>query len=209
MAGGGGLEPPLPGPEPGVLPLDEPPAAGVIVRAAAAGCQGKAPAELARGLQQRVLQRAARLEPRHAARRDLDGLAGAGIAAVALGPAAHQEGSEAADGHLAASLERIEDPVEESVERLLSGDLGAAGGLRHRADQVRLDHEPLLLRERSGRSHALTRSTAWSRTCRVNGFERTGARMDSRTRHTSSLAVSPVMNTKRRASSFCCATAAR
>src|SRR5919108_294665 len=25
MAGGGGLEPPLPGPEPGVLPLDDPP----------------------------------------------------------------------------------------------------------------------------------------------------------------------------------------
>src|SRR5712691_9292451 len=49
MAGGGGLEPPLPGPEPGVLPLDEPPAALAVVRAAAAECQGKARAELARG----------------------------------------------------------------------------------------------------------------------------------------------------------------
>src|SRR5262245_55309157 len=45
MAGGGGLEPPLPGPEPGVLPLDDPPAAGAIVRAARPECQGKDGAE--------------------------------------------------------------------------------------------------------------------------------------------------------------------
>ncbi len=49
MAGGGGLEPPLPGPEPGVLPLDDPPAATAIVRGAADGCQGRKGAELANG----------------------------------------------------------------------------------------------------------------------------------------------------------------
>src|SRR5262245_1026223 len=40
MAGGGGLEPPLPGPEPGVLPLDDPPAAVAIVRGRRPKCQG-------------------------------------------------------------------------------------------------------------------------------------------------------------------------
>src|SRR4026208_1488761 len=39
MAGGGGLEPPLPGPEPGVLPLDDPPAALAIVRGRHRKCQ--------------------------------------------------------------------------------------------------------------------------------------------------------------------------
>ena len=86
-------------------------------------------------------------------------------------------------------LSESKTPSRRAFSGLLGGDLGAAGRLRHRGDQVRLDHEPLLLRERSGRSQALTRSTAWSRTCRVNGFERTGARMESRTRHASSLAV--------------------
>src|ERR1700687_182123 len=141
MAGGGGLEPPLPGPEPGVLPLDEPPAATVIVRGGAAGCQGRTDAELADGLSlQMRLERAARLEARHPARGDLDGLAGPRIAAVALGPPAHQEGAEAADGHLPAAAERIEHVVEQGIERLLGGDLRAAGGLRHRGDELGLDH---------------------------------------------------------------------
>src|SRR6476646_2227597 len=120
MAGGGGLEPPLPGPEPGVLPLDEPPAATVIVRGAAAGCQGRTDAELADGASLQVrLERAARLEARHPARGDLDGLAGARVATVALGPAAHQEGPEAADGHLPPAAERVEHDVEQRGERLL------------------------------------------------------------------------------------------
>src|SRR3970040_521168 len=98
MAGGGGLEPPLPGPEPGVLPLDDPPAATAIVRGAPAGCQGKECRGVsARRLLERMSQRPARLEAGHAAGRDLDGLAGAGVAAIALGAAARQEGAEAAD----------------------------------------------------------------------------------------------------------------
>src|ERR1700730_9079926 len=108
MAGGGGIEPPLQGPEPCVLPLDDPPAALAIVRAAALECQGRKGAELARLLQV-VLQRAARLEAGHPAGRNLDGLAGARVAAVALGSAADQERAEAADGDPAAALERVED----------------------------------------------------------------------------------------------------
>src|SRR5260370_33589542 len=101
MAGGGGLEPPLPGPEPGVLPLDEPPAATAIVRGGAAGCQDRTAAELAHAaLLQVRLQRAARLEARHPARGDLDGLAGARGATVPLGPAARPAGARAPAGPL-------------------------------------------------------------------------------------------------------------
>src|SRR6266446_4508432 len=141
MAGGGGLEPPLPGPEPGVLPLDEPPAATAIVRGGAAGCQDRTDAELAHAaLLQVRLQRAARLEARHPARGDLDGLAGARVTTVPLGPAAHQEGAEAADGHLPPAAERVEHIVEQGIEGFLGGDLRAAGGLGHRRDELRLDH---------------------------------------------------------------------
>src|SRR5688572_7755511 len=53
MAGGGGLEPPLPGPEPGVLPLDDPPTPG--------------------GDSTRRLRRASRQDPRIDARPGTDG----------------------------------------------------------------------------------------------------------------------------------------
>src|SRR5262249_49146596 len=86
-----------------------------------------------------VLQRAAGLEARDATGGNLDDLPGAGIAAVAFGPAAHQEGPEAADGYLPAPLQRFEHAVEQGVERALRGDLRAAGGLGHGRDQVRLD----------------------------------------------------------------------
>src|SRR5690349_6607672 len=82
-----------------------------------------------------VLQRAAGLEARDPTGGNLDDLAGAGIAAVALGPAAHQEGPEAADGHLPAPLQRLEHAVEQGVERALRRDLRAAGGLGHGRDK--------------------------------------------------------------------------
>src|SRR5260370_41793304 len=127
MAGGGGLEPPFPGPEPGVLPLDEPPAATVIVRGRAAGCQGRTDAELAHAaLLQVRLQRAARLEARHPTRGNLDGLAGPRVAAVALGPPAHPEGAEAAAGHLPPPAKRIQHVVEPGIEGLLGGGPPAA-----------------------------------------------------------------------------------
>src|SRR5260370_7997159 len=124
MAGGGGLEPPFPGPEPGVLPLDEPPAATVIVRARAAGCQGRTDADLAHAaLLQVRLQRAARLEARHPTRGNLDGLAGPRVAAVALGPPAHQERAEAADGHLPPPAQRIHPLAEPGLYALPRANL--------------------------------------------------------------------------------------
>ena len=43
MAGGGGLEPPLPGPEPGVLPLDDPPARRPLYAARFQGVKARRP----------------------------------------------------------------------------------------------------------------------------------------------------------------------
>src|SRR4029077_13844291 len=71
---------------------------------------------------------------------DLDGLAGSRVAAIPLGPAAHQEGAEAADGDLPSAAERFEHVAEQGIERLLGRDLRAARGLGHRRHEVRLDH---------------------------------------------------------------------
>src|SRR5262250_668182 len=112
MAGGGGLEPPLPGPEPGVLPLDDPPARRPLyvpmfpgVKAAeglhSRGChvedEGRASGE-AGGLENGGLERAAWLETRNFFRRNANRVAGARVATVALGAPADHEGPEAADG---------------------------------------------------------------------------------------------------------------
>src|ERR1700674_1619589 len=82
LAGGGGFEPPLPGPEPGVLPLDDPPPTrqrphtirkgAVRVNARARSADGD-------------LERAARAEARDLRGRDLDRVAVAGGAHVAGG----------------------------------------------------------------------------------------------------------------------------
>src|SRR3989338_8199670 len=92
------------------------------------------------GLQDCGLERAAGLEARDLGGRDLDDLAGAGVAAVTLGPPADHERAEAADGDAPALLERLEDGVEEGVERTLRGDLGHTRGLRHDRDQLRPCH---------------------------------------------------------------------
>src|SRR5215468_4911176 len=112
MAGGGGLEPPVPGPEPGVLPLDDPPArrplyvpmfpgvkaAGGVARPA---CQvegagrGRGGPD---GLENGGLQRAARLETRHFFRWNANRVTRPRIPAVPLGAPADHEGPEAPDG---------------------------------------------------------------------------------------------------------------
>src|SRR5438128_2272902 len=126
MAGRGGLEPPLRGPEPRVLPLDDLPASKGFYRrvintvkargSPAAGqpriCSGPASVSPSPG-EDGALERAARLEPRHATGRQLDRLARAGIAAVALGAPADQEGAEAGDRDPTALAEGGEHPVHE------------------------------------------------------------------------------------------------
>src|SRR5438093_8639249 len=121
------------------------PSVPAILRRGAWHCQGA-------GLQDGPLERPAGLEARHAAGRNLDGLARPGIPAVALGAPRDQEGAEAADGHLPALPEGVEDLVQERVEGALRGDLGSARGLGHGRHEVRLRHGSSYLRERGGES---------------------------------------------------------
>src|SRR6266542_44171 len=205
MAGRGGLEPPLRGPEPRVLPLDDLPAFLRFYAATLATVKAWA-SERERGLEDGPLERAARLEARHAAGRDLDGLARPGIPPVALGAPGDHEGAEAADGHPPAFDQGAEDAVQERVEGALRGHLRSSRGLRHGRHEVCLRHGSSYLLERGGRSQgaanqAVTRSTACSRACAVNGFSRTCACESSRNSHAAGLAVSPVMKTNRAARS--------
>src|SRR6266508_5262184 len=71
LAGGGGFEPPLRGPEPRVLPLDDPPPTHPTLP------------HPPNGSADRRLERATRAEARHLGRRNLDLLAGARVAPVA------------------------------------------------------------------------------------------------------------------------------
>src|SRR5713101_4271848 len=91
LAGGGGFEPPLRGPEPRVLPLDDPPPTHPTLPhppmnhgPGSTGSHGSA---------NRRLERAARAEARHLGRRNLDLLAGARVAPVAGRAARDDEGA--------------------------------------------------------------------------------------------------------------------
>ncbi len=119
VAGGGGFEPPLPGPEPGVLPLDDPPptrpTAFTRYHSASAASIG--------------LQRAARLEARDLRGRDRDLLARARIVAVARGALGHAEGAEAADRHAPAVAERLEDATRKASQRAIGRGSSRPRGL--------------------------------------------------------------------------------
>src|SRR5439155_24347287 len=82
LAGGGGFEPPLRGPEPRVLPLDDPPPTHpTLPHPHTTSADGG-------------LERAARAEARDLGRRNLDLFAGAGVASVAGGAARDHERAE-------------------------------------------------------------------------------------------------------------------
>src|SRR4030095_6813893 len=200
MAGGGGLEPPLPGPEPGVLPLDDPPARRPLyvsmfpgVKAALGLCvlcgarekrnAGRhAPARRA-ALENGRLQRAARLEARHLLGRNANRLARARVAAVALGAAAHHERPEAADGDAAAAAQRIEHAAHARLEHLLRPDLRAAGCLRHRGDEIGLGHAPIYpMRWREVKRRARSEAEALDGGEEIVGLERLCEDGDARER---------------------------
>src|SRR3990172_893965 len=138
MAGGGGFEPPLRGPEPRVLPLDDPPATASAFPAYGPrrGKSTKAAPPSADG----GLEAPARAEARNLGGWDLDRLARARVAPVTPGAAGDHEGAEPGDRDAPAAPERLEDPHDHGVERLLRGGLGAARGLRHDRDEVGLGH---------------------------------------------------------------------
>src|SRR2546427_3741710 len=108
LAGGGGFEPPLPGPEPGVLPLDDPPPTRRrphTIRDGAIGVNEGGSAD-------DDLERAAGAEARDLGGWDLDRVAVEGGANVTGSAAGHHEGAEAADRHAAALAERFEDAAD-------------------------------------------------------------------------------------------------
>src|SRR5262245_52332044 len=91
LAGGGGFEPPLRGPEPRVLPLDDPPPTPQPYHTA-----DKHSAD-------RRLERAAGSKAGHLRGRNLNLLAGARVASVARRSSRHDERAESGDRHAAAA----------------------------------------------------------------------------------------------------------
>src|SRR6267378_3448714 len=144
VAGGGGFEPPLRGPEPRVLPLDDPPPTH---KRGASLPQWHG---VRRGSAQRDPETPTRAEARHLGRRNLDLLAGARVAAVARRAPRDDERAKSGDGHAPAAAERLDDAGDHGVHGLLRSGLGAAGVLRHDRDEIRLEH-PILLTAWGGR----------------------------------------------------------
>src|SRR5262249_46512282 len=121
LAGGGGFEPPLRGPEPRVLPLDDPPPTPQPYHTHQRRTARRDTQEPSCGtpkiasLANRGLQGAARAEARHLGGRNLNLLAGAWVAAVAGGAARDDECAEAGDRNAVAAAERLDDAADEGV----------------------------------------------------------------------------------------------
>src|SRR5262245_15086505 len=107
LAGGGGFEPPLRGPEPRVLPLDDPPPTPQPYHTA-----DKHSAD-------RRLERAAGSKAGHLRGRNLDLLAGARIAAIPRGPFCHNERPKSGDGHAPTAPQRLHDAAGEGIHGAL------------------------------------------------------------------------------------------
>src|SRR3989454_11834425 len=144
MAGGGGFEPPLRGPEPRVLPLDDPPPAHDALQPYHTGpaSPGGAPAGPTRTVASADsgLQRAARAKAGHARRRDLDLPARARVTPVAGGALGDHKCAESRKRDTTAAPERLDDPAHHGLDGALRGDLRAPRALRHDHHEVRLGH---------------------------------------------------------------------
>jgi len=108
--------------------------------------------------------------------------------------AGDDERAEAADRDGSAVAQPLADAAEKRAQRALGGALGAAGAAGQDRDEVGAVHEV------GGGSAVMTRATASSKTADENGFSMTGTPAPSRKSQASTLAVSPVMKMKRRAS---------
>src|SRR5439155_713211 len=140
MAGGGGFEPPLRGPEPRVLPLDDPPPAHDALQPyhnEPASTVGRASTVASAD---GGLQRATRAKAGYARRRDLDLPARARVAPVAGGALGHHECAESRERDTTAAPERLDDPAHHGLDGALRGDLRAPRALRHDRHEVRLGH---------------------------------------------------------------------
>src|SRR5262245_56650390 len=139
LAGGGGFEPPLRGPEPRVLPLDDPPPTPPTLPYPPTRDRPARERKTANSAN-RGLEGAARAEARHLGGRNLNLLAGARVAAVAGGAARDDERAEAGDRDAAAAAERLDDAADEGVHGALGGGLRASRGLRHDCDDLGFGH---------------------------------------------------------------------
>src|SRR5262249_55884367 len=124
MAGGGGLEPPLPGPEPGVLPLDDPPGSSQrrtirprgsrSVNARDAGVEQKALAD-------RDLERSAGAELRDAGAGNRDDRSVARMSPVARGASAPHKRPNPRDPHRPPLTQRLAHADDEGGEGAIGG----------------------------------------------------------------------------------------
>src|SRR2546427_4896645 len=126
MAGGGGFEPPLRGPEPRVLPLDDPPPAHDALQpyhtgpASTGGASAGTTSTVASA--DGGLQRAARAKAGHARRRDLDLPARARVTPVAGGALGDHKCAESRKRDTTAAPERLDDPAHHGLDGALRGD---------------------------------------------------------------------------------------
>src|SRR5699024_6711950 len=117
-----------------------------------------------------VFQRLALLKDDAAGRSDGDGLLGAGVDALPLGPLPHFKGAKARDGDLFAVGERPAEGLEHSVHGLVGVLFGHVGVCRNLRGQISLGHKmvppkiTLLFDERPGRFPA-PRRTPGMRMC--------------------------------------------
>src|SRR5882672_7560491 len=141
LAGGGGFEPPLRGPEPRVLPLDDPPPTPQPYHTRTA--PHASGARLNRQSADRRLERAARAEARNFNCRNLDLLTGARVASVARGPPRDHERAKSGNCHPAAAAQRLHDASDHRVHGTLGGDFRASRVLRHDGHELGLRHPAL------------------------------------------------------------------
>src|SRR6266508_910639 len=191
LAGGGGFEPPLRGPEPRVLPLDDPPPTHPTLP------------HPPNGSADRRLERATRAEARHLGRRNLDLLAGARVAPVAGRAARDDERAKSGNRDAATAAQRLDDAADERVHGALRGGLRAPRILRHDRHQLGLGHRaprPSLACQGDGVNQVVTRRTASRKNAGSKGFSTTSTPASRRNLKASRFAVSPVMKMKRRLS---------
>src|SRR5437667_2550008 len=141
LAGGGGFEPPLRGPEPRVLPLDDPPPTPQPYHTRTA--PHASGARLNRQSADRGLEGAARAETRNFNSRNLDLRAGAGVAAVARGPARHHERPKTGNCYTPAAAQGLHDAADHRVHRAFCGGFRTSRVLGHDGHELGLRHPAL------------------------------------------------------------------
>src|SRR5919108_3107998 len=169
MAGGGGLEPPLPGPEPGVLPLDDPPGSPQR-RTIRPRAPTSVNARACNGSAHGALERATGAELRYAGARNRDHAAIARMPTATGGAPRDDERAEAGDRDRPALPERLAHAGDERGERAVGRGPRAARALGENRYEIGLGHA----RSAGLNVPVISRHTAFSNALGENGFSTTG-----------------------------------